>query len=106
MSQTLIPVENPVHAAYKQVPSKITTVGDSVKIEMDINNKRVEKIYRNSDAAVWLEHAGYGAITEYTLGENKLFANLSINVSPAESAGTLALEYDSNLKVVGISYRD
>lgn len=101
-----IPVENPMDAAYKQVSSKITTAGDSVTVELEINKKKIEKKYKKSDAATWYEKVGYGAITEYTLKDNKLLATLSVNISPAETAGNLVVEYGKDLKVKSITFKD
>lgn len=101
-----VPVENPVEAAYKQVPSKITAASDSVTVELEINKQKVEKKFKKSDAAIWFDRVGYGAFTEYTYQDSKLLANVSVNVSPAETAGTLVVEYDSNLKVLNISMKE
>jgi hypothetical protein len=98
-----LPVENPVEAVKQQVKSSITKAGGKVKIIVQTEAQKIEKSYDETYAAVWNEYVGFGSIVKYELSDNQIIAFVPGNVSPAEFAVTVRVEYDSDLKVKNIT---
>jgi hypothetical protein len=97
------PVENPVEAVKQQVKSRITKAGGKVNIIVQTDAQKIEKSYDETYAAVWNEYVGFGSIVKYELSNNQIIAFVPGNVSAAEFAVTVRVEYDSDLKVKNIT---
>lgn len=104
---TEIPLENPLEAVREQVSASMTPSDDSMILTLQIDNKGdVVKLYDASYAAVWLDRPGYGSILKYEVRDNRLWAYVSVSVSPAELAGMLAAEYDTGLKIKDLNFEE
>ncbi|WP_157274478.1 hypothetical protein [Paenibacillus fonticola] len=98
-----ISIEEPVEAVRKRVTSTIVKENNTVKVLVELDGQKFEKTYKESDAGVWNEEIGFGAIVNYTVSNNKITAAIPGNVSPAEFAVVVEVEYGPDLKISKMS---
>ncbi|WP_336785603.1 hypothetical protein [Paenibacillus sp. MMO-177] len=92
-------VENPLYYISKHSHSSIQSIGDRVKVTVEVDGQTYKKDYAKSNAATWNDKVWFGNILNYTVMDNKLVALVPGNISPAEYPVTIKLEYGKDLKV-------
>ncbi|WP_041613451.1 membrane lipoprotein lipid attachment site-containing protein [Paenibacillus sp. JDR-2] len=92
-------VENPLHYIINHSHSSIQSIGDKVKVTVDIDGQTYNKDYAKSAAGAWNDKIGFGNVLNYAVMDNKLVALVPGNLSPAEYPVTIKLEYGKDLKV-------
>ncbi|WP_025027099.1 hypothetical protein [Caldalkalibacillus mannanilyticus] len=99
-------IEIPLAYIEKHATSTITKVNGKVYVRAEIDGQALEKVYDESDAGVWNEEVGFGAIVRYEVSDNQVIAKIPGSISPAAFAFTVQLEYDENLKIKGVKLVD
>ncbi|WP_127491991.1 hypothetical protein [Paenibacillus glycanilyticus] len=85
----------------KHSHSSIQSIGDKVKVTVDVDGQTYNKDYAKSAAGTWNDKIWFGNVLNYAVMDNKLVALVPGNLSPAEYPFTIKLEYGKDLKVAG-----
>lgn len=94
-----IEYEQAVDYVNTNIQQSVVRANGEVVIHAEGPNSVVDKIYKESDAETWFDQIVFGSTITYEVIDGVLIATLSGNVSPAESAVTATVEYDSNMKI-------
>ncbi|WP_336773203.1 hypothetical protein [Paenibacillus sp. MMO-58] len=92
-------VENPLYYIIKHSHSSIQSIGDKVRVTIEVDGQTYYKDYAKSIAGTWNDKIEFGNVLNYAVLDNKLVALVPGNLSPAEYPVTVKLEYGKDFKV-------
>ncbi|MEC0129005.1 hypothetical protein [Paenibacillus pabuli] len=88
-----IPVRNAVAEARNLLSSVRKESVTSVEYTLDIKGKKYGYSFPIGDAELWFEQAVVGHILRYRVQDNKLIAEIPVQVSPGIFTGSIEVEY-------------
>ncbi|GAB1157759.1 hypothetical protein YWY31_37840 [Paenibacillus illinoisensis] len=90
---TEIPVGDAIAKARNVLSSEYKEREATVEYTVNIAGKEYVYSYPYEDAEMWFEEASMGHILRYRVQENKLIAEIPVQVSPGTYTGTIEVEY-------------
>ncbi|WP_127538440.1 hypothetical protein [Paenibacillus illinoisensis] len=90
---TEIPVGDPIAKAQNSLSSMYKEHQATVEYTMNIAGKAYVYSYPVEDAHMWFEEASIGRILRYRVQDNKLIAEMPVQVSPGTYTGTMEVEF-------------
>ncbi|MFK0522892.1 hypothetical protein ACINKY_11865 [Paenibacillus illinoisensis] len=90
---TEIPVGDPIAEAQNSLSSMYKDQEATVEYRININGKKYVYSYPMDGAGSWFEEASIGRILRYRVQDNKLIAEMPVQVSPGTYTGTIEVEY-------------
>ncbi|PAF31212.1 hypothetical protein [Paenibacillus sp. 7516] len=90
---TEIPVGDPIVKAQNSLSSTYKDHEATVEYTVNIAGKEYVYSYPFEDAEMWFDEASIGRILRYRVQENKLIAEMPVQVSPGTYTGTIEVEY-------------
>ncbi|WP_337034233.1 hypothetical protein [Paenibacillus illinoisensis] len=104
---TEIPVGDPIAKAQNSLSSMYKDHETTVEYTVNIAGKEYVYSYPVEDAEMWFEEASIGRILRYRVQDNKLIAEIPVQVSPGTYTGTIEVEfraYNGKLIPTDVSY--
>ncbi|WP_438350931.1 hypothetical protein ACP8HI_09945 [Paenibacillus sp. FA6] len=99
-------IDDPLTYINKNIKSSISKSHGTVKILIQTNSQKLDKVFKEEDAGLWFDEVSFNNHIKYELVENKITATLLGTASPSLVVVSVKVDYDQNLKAIDLVISD